>query len=105
MFDLGQGGNELVVPTSLDIVTAIAFAPGGGWLAATGKGGTMTAFALPSGKQLARAPSPPECSVAAVSPDGQRIAIGCHSDVRANDLPVYPAPRALRVYTVSRLWR
>lgn len=104
VFDLARGGKELVLSTSLDIVSAIAFAPGGRWLVAAGKGGTMTTFELPSGKPLARAPSPPACRVAAVSPDGQRIAIGCASDVRAHDLPVYPAPRALRVYTVTRLW-
>jgi WD40 repeat protein len=104
VFDLAQGGKELVLSTGLNIVNAIAFAPGGGWLAATGQGGTMTTFEVPSGKQLARAPSPPECGVAAVSPDGQRIAIGCESDVRKNDFPVYPAPRAVRIYTVAHLW-
>jgi WD40 repeat protein len=105
VFDLAQGGKELVLSTSLQIVSAVAFAPGGKWLAATGRGGTMTTFELPSGKQLARWPAPLECRVAAVSPDGQRIAVGCESDILKNDFPVYPAPRALRIYTVTRLGR
>jgi len=54
VFDLAQGGKELVLSTSLDIVNAIAFAPGGGWLAATGKGGSMTTFELPSSASARR---------------------------------------------------
>ncbi len=78
--------------TGLEVVTALAFAPDGSWLAAVGEGEAIVRLAMPSGSPLGRAPAPEQCGVLAVAPAGDRIAAGCDAVVRVYDVATIGEP-------------
>lgn len=80
-------------PTSADIITAVAVAPDGSWVAAAGETGPLVVLALPGASEIATAPAPEGCGTLAVSPDGRRLAAGCEQAIRIYDVAALVGPR------------
>ena len=77
-----SGGPPTPMPLTGGVITAIAGAPDGTWLAAAGEDGKLTVLALPSRAPLAEVPAPKQCVALAVSPSGRHLAGACREQVR-----------------------